>query len=168
MDHLKVKRNYQERDAADIARALITTIAYCHQNSVVHRDLKLENLLMSDATKHAVLKVTDFGLSTFLVSDTEVLRDHVGSAWYIAPEVLRGAYSKQADIWSCGVILYLLLSGAPPFDGASEEEVYWAIRYNPPDTSGGVWRKISDMARDCVLRMLVRGHAAKHGLSLHV
>jgi calcium-dependent protein kinase len=95
MEHLKAKRNYQERDAADIARALVTTIAYCHQNSVVHRDLKLENLLMSDATQNAVLKVTDFGLSTFLVSDTEVLRDHVGSAWYIAPEVLRGAYSKQ-------------------------------------------------------------------------
>jgi calcium-dependent protein kinase len=124
---------------------------------VVHRDLKLENLLMSDASARATLKVTDFGLSTFVASDSETMTDIVGSAWYTAPEVLHKKYHKQADIWSCGVILYMLLCGRPPFEGATDQRVYLATLKQQPRFHGEVWDRISKEAKDCVAAMLVSG-----------
>ena len=90
------------------------------------RDLKPENFLLESKDEHSALKCTDFGLSVFF-KPGEKFRDVVGSAYYVAPEVLRRSYGLEADIWSCGVILYILLSGVPPFWGETEDEVFKAI-----------------------------------------
>ena len=103
---LMARRIGSEAHIADVARALISTVAYCHQNNVMHRDLKLENLLLSDDSDEAVLKVTDFGFSTFLKSTSEQLDDAVGTVMYMAPEMLTtpACYTKQVRAWwpRCG------------------------------------------------------------------
>jgi calcium-dependent protein kinase len=123
--------------------------------NVVHRDLKPENFLISQKGPNGVLKATDFGLSRFFVEGAH-LNDLVGSPYYVAPEVLLKKYGKEADIWSCGVILYILLCGWPPFQGDSTQEIFRNIASEPLDLQSDLWDKISDAAKDCVKRMLCR------------
>ncbi|KAL6999293.1 Calcium-dependent protein kinase 19 [Sarracenia purpurea var. burkii] len=113
-DRILAKGHYSERAAACICRAVVKAVHVCHFMGVVHRDLKPENFLLSDTTDDALLKATDFGLSVF-IEEGKLYKDTVGSAYYVAPEVLRGKYGKEIDVWSAGVILYILLSGVPPF-----------------------------------------------------
>lgn len=105
---------------------MIRVVAHCHDMGVIHRDLKPENFLLADSGAHATLKAIDFGLSVFF-KEGHFLRQVVGSAYYVAPEVLKKHYGKEADIWSCGVILYILLSGVPPFYGETEHQIFDAI-----------------------------------------
>lgn len=123
--------------------------------NVIHRDLKPENFLFSAKGPTGVLKATDFGLSRFF-TEGKSLSEMVGSPYYIAPEVLKNTYGKEADIWSCGVILYILLCGWPPFQGDSTPEIFRSIMARPLDLKTDVWHKISDAAKDCVKRMLCR------------
>ncbi|KAG1657951.1 hypothetical protein FOA52_004721 [Chlamydomonas sp. UWO 241] len=122
---------------------------------VIH--LKPENFLLVSPKVDALdgLKSTDFGLSSFF-QEGQVFTDIVGSAYYVAPEVLRRAYSKEADIWSCGVMLYILLCGFPPFHGDSEKKIFEAVISKPLDFQSDPWPKISEPAKDCVRRMLQR------------
>ncbi|GFR48541.1 hypothetical protein Agub_g10439 [Astrephomene gubernaculifera] len=154
-DAIVKKGHYTERDAASLIRTIVGVVAHCHNMGVIHRDLKPENFLLSDRTSHAALKATDFGLSSFF-QEGQIFTDIVGSAYYVAPEVLRRAYSKEADIWSCGVILYILLCGYPPFHGENEKKIFEAVVAKPIDFSSEPWPNISDAAKDCVRRMLVR------------
>lgn len=112
-----IKRGkYSERDAADLIRTIVNVVAHCHNMGVIHRDLKPENFLLQTPEDDSPVLCTDFGLSVFF-KPGERFKDIVGSAYYVAPEVLRRDYGPEADIWSCGVILYILLSGMPPFWG---------------------------------------------------
>ncbi|RWW09646.1 hypothetical protein GW17_00026855 [Ensete ventricosum] len=113
-DRIIAKGHYSERAAAAICRAIVNVVNICHFMGVMHRDLKPENFLLATNDEDAMLKATDFGLSVF-IEEGKVYRDIVGSAYYIAPEVLKQRYGKEIDIWSAGVILYILLSGVPPF-----------------------------------------------------
>lgn len=117
---------YSEKDAAEVVRTMLRVVAHCHDMGVIHRDLKPENFLLGDPTANATLKAIDFGLSVFF-KEGHFLRQIVGSAYYVAPEVLKKHYSKDADIWSCGVILYILLSGVPPFYGETEHQIFDSI-----------------------------------------
>lgn len=117
--------------------------------------LQPENFLLSDKGANSMLKATDFGLSSFF-QEGQVFTDIVGSAYYVAPEVLRRSYSKEADIWSCGVMLYILLCGYPPFHGDNEKKIFEAVVSKPLDFQSDPWPKISEDAKDCVRRMLVR------------
>ena len=90
------------------------------------RDLKPENFLLESKADDAGIKCTDFGLSVFF-KPNQKFKEVVGSAYYVAPEVLKQSYSNEADIWSCGVILYILLSGVPPFWGETEKQIFKAI-----------------------------------------
>ena len=119
-DRIAARGHYSERAAAILTKTIVSVVDYCHKNNVIHRDLKPENFLLADKREDAPLKVTDFGLSVFY-KEGEVFTDTVGSAFYVAPEVLKGKYGKEADVWSCGVILYILLSGTPPFWGGKCE-----------------------------------------------
>lgn len=118
-DRITAKGSYSERQAAAVCRDILTVVHVCHFMGVIHRDLKPENFLLASADDDAPLKAIDFGLSVF-IEEGKVYKDIVGSAYYVAPEVLQRNYGKEADIWSAGVILYILLCGTPPF---------WAGKY---------------------------------------
>jgi calcium-dependent protein kinase len=120
---------------------------------VIHRDLKPENFLLLSKGDDAPLKATDFGLSVFF-KEGEVFRDIVGSAYYIAPEVLKRKYGPEADIWSIGVMLYIFLAGVPPFWAESENAIFTAILRGQIDLASEPWPKISSGAKDLVRKML--------------
>uniref|UniRef100_J3M0D3 non-specific serine/threonine protein kinase n=1 Tax=Oryza brachyantha TaxID=4533 RepID=J3M0D3_ORYBR len=113
-DRITAKGSYSERQAAAVFRDIITVVHVCHFMGVIHRDLKPENFLLASSADDAPLKAIDFGLSVF-IEEGKVYKDIVGSAYYVAPEVLQRNYGKEADVWSAGVILYILLCGTPPF-----------------------------------------------------
>ncbi|KAK9805672.1 hypothetical protein WJX72_011131 [[Myrmecia] bisecta] len=152
-DRIVAKGHYSEKDAATMIRTIVSVVAHCHSLGVIHRDLKPENFLLATTTPDAPLKATDFGLSVFY-KHGQVFTDIVGSAYYVAPEVLRRHYSFQADIWSCGVILYILLSGVPPFWGETEQQIFDSILKGQLDFHSDPWPRVSAGAKDAVKQML--------------
>jgi calcium-dependent protein kinase len=115
-ERLLDKGKYSEKDASRVMRQILQAVADCHINGVIHRDLKPENFLYESTAEDSQLKVTDFGLSDFFsVSHPKPFDDVAGSAYYVAPEVLRRKYGPAADLWSCGVIMYILLTGEARF-----------------------------------------------------
>nr|DAD20490.1 TPA_asm: hypothetical protein HUJ06_021953 [Nelumbo nucifera] len=154
-DRIIAKGHYSERAAATICRAIVNVVHICHFMGVMHRDLKPENFLLSSKEEGALLKATDFGLSVF-IEEGKVYRDIVGSAYYVAPEVLRRNYGKEIDIWSAGVILYILLSGVPPFWAETEKGIFDAILQGDIDFESAPWPSISNSAKDLVRKMLTQ------------
>ncbi|KAG4213801.1 hypothetical protein ERO13_A01G079700v2 [Gossypium hirsutum] len=154
-DRIIAKGHYSERAAASICRAIVNVVHACHFMGVMHRDLKPENFLLSSKGENALLKATDFGLSVF-IEDGKVYKDIVGSAYYVAPEVLLRKYGKEIDIWSAGVILYILLSGVPPFWAETEKRIFDAILEGEIDFESQPWPSISESAKDLVRQMLTQ------------
>ncbi|XP_074559210.1 calcium-dependent protein kinase 2-like [Curcuma longa] len=154
-DRIIAKGQYSERAAATICRAIVNVVSICHFMGVMHRDLKPENFLMATKDENAMLKATDFGLSVF-IEEGKTLRDIVGSAYYVAPEVLKRSYGKEADIWSAGVILYILLSGVPPFWAETDKAIFATILRGHIDFESDPWPSISYRAKDLVRRMLTQ------------
>ncbi|KAL3498933.1 hypothetical protein ACH5RR_041665 [Cinchona calisaya] len=152
-DRIITKGHYSERAAAALCRQMVTVVHYCHSMGVMHRDLKPENFLFFSSDEDSPLKATDFGLSVFF-KPGDVFKDLVGSAYYVAPEVLRRNYEAEADIWSAGVILYILLCGVPPFWGETEQGIFDAILRGHLDFSSDPWASISSSAKDLVKKML--------------
>ncbi|KAM1636926.1 hypothetical protein ACFX13_015061 [Malus domestica] len=152
-DRIMAKGHYSERAAANLCRQIVTVVHYCHSMGVMHRDLKPENFLLLSKDEDSPLKATDFGLSVFF-KPGDVFKDLVGSAYYVAPEVLRRRYGAEADIWSAGVILYILLSGVPPFWGENEQGIFDAILRGHLDFVSDPWPSISSSAKDLVKKML--------------
>ncbi|KAL2629102.1 hypothetical protein R1flu_013788 [Riccia fluitans] len=152
-DRIVKKGNYSEAAASALCRTIVGVIAACHSLNVMHRDLKPENFLLANKSEDAPLKTTDFGLSVFFKPD-EKFTNLVGSPYYIAPEVLNRNYGPEADIWSAGVILYILLSGVPPFWGETDQAIFNKITRGRVDYSSYPWPGISASAKDLVKRML--------------
>ncbi|KAK9078750.1 hypothetical protein SSX86_002808 [Deinandra increscens subsp. villosa] len=152
-DRIIAKGHYTERAAASLLRTIVRIVHTCHSNGVIHRDLKPENFLLLNKDEDAPLKATDFGLSVFY-KQGEVFKDIVGSAYYIAPEVLKRKYGPEVDIWSIGVMLYILLSGVPPFWAESEHGIFNAILKAHIDFTSDPWPSISPQAKDLVKKML--------------
>ncbi|XP_024390810.1 calcium-dependent protein kinase 2 [Physcomitrium patens] len=152
-DRIIAKGHYSERAAADLCRVIVNVVHRCHTLGVFHRDLKPENFLLSSEAEDAQLKATDFGLSTFF-KPGEVFHDIVGSAYYVAPEVLRRNYGPEADVWSAGVIVYILLCGVPPFWAETEQGIFDAVLRGHIDFVSDPWPKISSGAKDLVRKML--------------
>eukprot|EP00826_Nyctotherus_ovalis_P030290 TRINITY_DN2412_c0_g2_i2.p1 TRINITY_DN2412_c0_g2~~TRINITY_DN2412_c0_g2_i2.p1 ORF type:complete len:356 (+),score=110.69 TRINITY_DN2412_c0_g2_i2:374-1441(+) len=149
-----MRKMLSERDVADIMRQLLSAIVYCHNKNVVHRNLKPENLLYDSLEKSATLRIIDFGMSQVFNPDIK-MSVKIGTPLYIAPEVLLKSYTEKCDVWSCGVILYVLLFGSPPFIGANEHELYRKIHRGMYNTSGARWEAISKPAKDLIKNMLV-------------
>ncbi|KAJ6345546.1 hypothetical protein OIU78_008240 [Salix suchowensis] len=145
-DRIIAKGHYTERAAASLLRTIVQIVHTCHSMGVIHRDLKPENFLLLNKQENSPLKATDFGLSVFYKSG-EVFKDIVGSAYYIAPEVLKRRYGPEADIWSVGVMLYILLS-------ESEHGIFNAILRGHIDFTSDPWPSISPQAKDLVRKML--------------
>ncbi|KAG6788265.1 hypothetical protein POTOM_004327 [Populus tomentosa] len=152
-DRIITKGHYSERAAANLCRQIVTVVHNCHTMGVIHRDLKPENFLFLSTHEDSPLKATDFGLSVFF-KPGDVFKDLVGSAYYVAPEVLRRNYGAEVDIWSAGVILYILLSGVPPFWGETEQAIFDSILRGHIDFSSAPWPSISSSAKDLVKQML--------------
>ncbi|KAL4560653.1 hypothetical protein LXL04_032806 [Taraxacum kok-saghyz] len=154
-DRIIEKGHYSERKAADLAKVIVSVIEACHSNGVMHRDLKPENFLFVDNSEDSLMKSIDFGLSTFF-KPGQVFTDVVGSPYYVAPEVLQKNYGQEADIWSAGVIIYVLLCGVPPFWAESENDIFEEVLNGKVDFSIDPWPKISESGKDLVKKMLVR------------
>ncbi|CAN1165757.1 Calcium-dependent protein kinase 21 [Linum perenne] len=152
-DRIITKGHYSEKDAAKICREIVNVVHVCHFMGIMHRDLKPENFLFDTVDELATLKATDFGLSVF-TQDGKVYGDMLGSAYYVAPEVLRRSYGKEIDIWSAGVIMYILLTGVPPFWGENEKGIFESILRGHIDFESEPWPCISDSAKDLIRKML--------------
>ncbi|URE28698.1 calcium-dependent protein kinase [Musa troglodytarum] len=152
-DRIVAQGHFTERAAASLLRTIVQIVHTCHSMGVMHRDLKPENFLLLNKEEDSPLKATDFGLSVFF-KQGEVFRDIVGSAYYIAPEVLKRKYGPEADIWSIGVMLYILLCGVPPFWAESERGIFNAILQGEIDFVSDPWPNISSGAKDLVKKML--------------
>ena len=129
----KNNKLYTEKDAAKIMKQILEAVNYLHYHGVCHRDLKPENILLSSMDECFQLKLIDFGLSKVLKKMDDKMKGEVGTLYYMAPEVILGNYNEKCDVWSCGVILYILLSGNPPFFAKNEEKLKQKIcgmKYN--------------------------------------
>lgn len=144
---------YMEDDAKVIVVQILSVVAFCHLQGVVHRDLKPENFLFTSKDESSPMKLIDFGLSDFIKPD-ERLNDIVGSAYYVAPEVLHRSYSTEADIWSIGVITYILLCGSRPFWARTESGIFRAVLRADPNFDDSPWPVVSHEAKDFVRRLL--------------
>ena len=154
IDNISKNKMYSEKVTAKILLQIMSAINYCHKNGICHRDLKPENILFSnkDNEDNNPIKLIDFGLSQII--DGKNLKSKVGTAYYVSPEVLSGKYTEKCDVWSAGIILCILLTGEPPFNGPNSGVIYNKIRnYEYSFTKN--WRFISNEAKDLVSHMLV-------------
>ncbi|XP_020237835.1 calcium-dependent protein kinase 20 [Cajanus cajan] len=154
-DRIIQRGHYTERKAAELARVIVSVVQACHSLGVMHRDLKPENFLFINHEEESPLKTIDFGLSVFF-RPGETFTDVVGSPYYVAPEVLRKHYGPECDVWSAGVIIYILLSGVPPFWDETEQGIFEQVLKGELDFMSEPWPSISESAKDLVRRMLVR------------
>eukprot|EP00798_Chlamydomonas_sp_ICE-L_P018948 gene18948-25518_t len=153
-DQIIAKGHYSEKHAAEKMQSLMSLIAYAHSKDIIHRDLKPENILLSDKTPTALLKVIDFGTSDFC-KDGERLQQKFGTPYYVAPEVLKNDYDKLADIWSAGVIMYILLCGFPPFAGKTDVRILQRVQAGAYNFDGREWEIVTEAAKNMISQMLV-------------
>lgn len=144
---------YTEEDAKAVMLQILNVVSFCHLQGVVHRDLKPENFLFTSKDEDSTLKAIDFGLSDFVKPD-EKLNDIVGSAYYVAPEVLHRSYTTEADVWSVGVIAYILLCGSRPFWARTESGIFRSVLKADPSFNEEPWPSLSSEAKDFVKRLL--------------
>lgn len=135
-----------EQYISQVFRQMVELVDQCHTLGIAHRDVKPENFLFATQDDNSKIKAADFGLSQFFTSG-KVFTSLIGSAYYVAPEVLNRNYGPQADIWSLGVCLYVMLSGSPPFDGQGEDDIFDKILYHEPDFSRSPWPSVSSHAK---------------------
>jgi len=152
-DRIQAMHSFTEKIAADYMKQILSAVVYCHDKSIVHRDLKPENLLLDSKGLDARLKVIDFGTSRRFNVGTKMTQKF-GTAYYIAPEVLGKYYDEKCDVWSCGVILYILLCGYPPFGGANDKEILNKVKVGKYRFDEEDWGKISDDAKNLIRKML--------------
>ena len=170
------KTELKEKDIARIFYQIISGVAYIHGMGIAHRDLKLENILFSTENPMSPIKIIDFGFSVFMDKNNEKLKEDkkdkdnensdpkkfgfkrlkskVGTLYYISPEIIKGNYDEKCDIWACGVILYILLAGYPPFSGNTDKEVYNLITNLKYDFDKERWKNISKYAKELIKNML--------------
>ncbi|KAL1810193.1 hypothetical protein ACET3Z_027183 [Daucus carota] len=162
LDRILSKKDsrYSEKDAAQVVRQMLKVAAECHLNGMVHRDLKPENFLFKSSKEDSPLKATDFGLSDF-IKPGKKFKDIVGSAYYVAPEVLKRKSGPESDVWSIGVITYILLCGRRPFWDKTEEGIFKEVLRNKPDFNRKPWPSISNSAKDFVKKLLVKDPRAR-------
>jgi calcium-dependent protein kinase len=155
-DEILSRSKFDEKDAAVVMRQLLSAINYCHKKNIVHRDLKPENMLLEQDKDLEKLKIVDFGTSLSFDPD-RALDEKLGTAYYIAPEVIKKSYNEKCDLWSCGVIMYILLSGEPPFNDpkADNEAIMKKVEKGKYDISKGVWKTVSKEAKDLIKKLLI-------------
>lgn len=150
------KRKYlTEAQAALVMRQAFYALCYLHNNRICHRDIKPENFLLYKPDDDSHIKLIDFGLAKQIESN-EVMNAPNGTPYYIAPEVLKGSYTTQCDNWSMGVVLFIMMSGKPPFGGKSNKEIIDNVLKGSFNFDNPVWENVSDEAKDLISKLLNR------------
>jgi len=153
-DKVVEKGNFKENEAAGIMKQLLSAINYIHKNNIVHRDLKPENILL-DTKKNNIIKIIDWGTARFFDKDKNKKMNKIsGTPYYIAPEVLFEKYDEKCDVWSCGVIMYILLCGYPPFNGETDNEILAKIKSGKFSFPEEEWNVVSFEAKDLIKNLL--------------
>jgi calcium/calmodulin-dependent protein kinase (CaM kinase) II len=146
---------YSEADASHCIQQILESVNHCHSNGVVHRDLKPENLLLASKSKGAAVKLADFGLAIEVQGDQQAWFGFAGTPGYLSPEVLKKEpYGKPVDIWACGVILYILLVGYPPFWDEDQHRLYAQIKAGAYDYPSPEWDTVTPEAKNLINQML--------------
>ncbi|XP_034937412.1 calcium/calmodulin-dependent protein kinase type II alpha chain isoform X9 [Chelonus insularis] len=146
---------YSEADASHCIQQILESVHHCHHNGIVHRDLKPENLLLASKAKGAAVKLADFGLAIEVQGDVQAWYGFAGTPGYLSPEVLKKeSYGKPVDIWACGVILYILLVGYPPFWDEDQHRLYSQIKAGAYDYPSPEWDTVTPEARNLINQML--------------
>jgi len=136
-------------------KKIFSVINHMHSKGIVHRDLKLENILFLNKSPDSEIKLIDFGLSKKCEDDSTQLYTMVGTPLYVSPEVLKGRYDKTCDDWTTGVIMYILLVGYPPFFGKTRADIFKRIEKAEFSLAGKEWDAVSEEAKDLVRKILV-------------
>jgi len=154
-DRIVEKGSYSEEDAKELVRKIVSAVEYLHSKEIAHRDLKPENLLVKSLECDTEVKIADFGLSK-IIDQEKMMQTACGTPGYVAPEVLQAeGYGEEVDMWSIGVITYILLCGFPPFYSESVPEVFEQIMKAEYDYPAEYWDDISDEAKDFINHLLV-------------
>uniref|UniRef100_A0A8C9Y2K4 calcium/calmodulin-dependent protein kinase n=1 Tax=Sander lucioperca TaxID=283035 RepID=A0A8C9Y2K4_SANLU len=154
-EDIVAREYYSEADASHCIQQILEAVLHCHQMGVVHRDLKPENLLLASKSKGAAVKLADFGLAIEVEGDQQAWFGFAGTPGYLSPEVLRkDPYGKAVDLWACGVILYILLVGYPPFWDEDQHRLYQQIKAGAYDFPSPEWDTVTPEAKDLINKML--------------
>ncbi|XP_009301757.1 calcium/calmodulin-dependent protein kinase type II delta 1 chain isoform X3 [Danio rerio] len=154
-EDIVAREYYSEADASHCIQQILESVNHCHLNGIVHRDLKPENLLLASKLKGAAVKLADFGLAIEVQGDQQAWFGFAGTPGYLSPEVLRKEpYGKPVDMWACGVILYILLVGYPPFWDEDQHRLYQQIKAGAYDFPSPEWDTVTPEAKDLINKML--------------
>jgi serine/threonine protein kinase len=153
-DRIVAKAYYNEKEARDTCKIVLEAVCYCHDERVAHRDLKPENLLLVSEEDDSAVKIADFGFAK-RVAEPNSLTTQCGTPGYVAPEILEGTpYDERADMWSVGVILYILLGGYPPFIESTQRDLFRKIRKGDYEFHEEYWGTVSIEAKDLIRSLL--------------
>ena len=159
-DRIVKKAYYNEKEARDLAQIFLSAVKYMHDRNVVHRDLKPENLLLKSQSDDADVKIADFGFAT--IAEADSLTEQCGTPGYVAPEILgHKKYGKAVDMWSVGVITYILLGGYPPFHDDNQRQLFKKIQAAKYEFHPDFWGGVSDEAKDLISKLLVLDVSAR-------
>ncbi|XP_075589003.1 calcium/calmodulin-dependent protein kinase II isoform X11 [Dermatophagoides farinae] len=154
-EDIVAREYYSEADASHCIQQILESVNHCHMNNVVHRDLKPENLLLASKAKGAAVKLADFGLAIEVQGEQQAWYGFAGTPGYLSPEVLKkDPYGKPVDIWACGVILYILLVGYPPFWDEDQHRLYAQIKAGAYDYPSPEWDTVTPEAKNLINSML--------------
>ncbi|XP_060772801.1 calcium/calmodulin-dependent protein kinase type II delta 2 chain isoform X7 [Neoarius graeffei] len=154
-EDIVAREYYSEADASHCIQQILESVHHCHINGIVHRDLKPENLLLASKLKGAAVKLADFGLAIEVQGEQQAWFGFAGTPGYLSPEVLRkDPYGKPVDMWACGVILYILLVGYPPFWDEDQHRLYQQIKAGAYDFPSPEWDTVTPEAKDLINKML--------------
>ena len=156
-DRIQEVQRFSEKKAADYFKQILTGVNYLHKSNIVHRDLKPENILFDGAGN---LTIVDFGTSKMYDKRKKMKKTH-GTPYYIAPEVLKGSYDEKCDVWSCGVILYILLSGFPPFNGNDDDDILDSVLEGRFTFNVKEFKNVSEQAKDLITQLLTYNHKSR-------
>ncbi|XP_034464536.1 calcium/calmodulin-dependent protein kinase type II subunit gamma isoform X35 [Hippoglossus hippoglossus] len=154
-EDIVAREYYSEADASHCINQILESVSHIHQHDIVHRDLKPENLLLASKMKGAAVKLADFGLAIEVQAEQQAWFGFAGTPGYLSPEVLRkDPYGKPVDIWACGVILYILLVGYPPFWDEDQHKLYQQIKAGAYDFPSPEWDTVTPEAKNLINQML--------------
>ncbi|KJP89697.1 CAMK/CDPK protein kinase [Plasmodium fragile] len=153
-DRIVKKGPFSEMYTSFIMKQIFSVLNYLHIRNICHRDVKPENFLFFDKSPESLIKVIDFGLASYFSDTNSEMKTKAGTPYYVAPEVLGGCYDYKCDLWSAGVLFYILLCGYPPFYGESDHEILIRVKSGKFNFKGKEWSDVTEEARDLIKRCL--------------